>query len=992
MADSSTKHLDSLPRLPMLYFDPKPVESVTIDFDTPLRRFIRKNYTDEDPGSHQRSIKELDNLRRDALHAPRTREACDILKRYYAQLHSLRNRFKMAKDESILESLTFQWKDTYSERINVGDITFEMLCILLNIGLLYLELGATDTRATDENMKVCCMYFQCAAYCFDQVNEQSGGLVRSKDMSHDLVAFMQQVSLAQAQECVFEKAVCDSRKPAIVAKLASQVAEYYEMCILIILNDRNNSIEDATSSRDLKSWKKYVEFKTAYFSALSLFFMGWSCMDAEKPNDPKMGEAIAWFSTSQNKLTEASKFVKGLDRPEWITAIGESVKSVSDLINKKVDLAKKENDFIYHQPIPSADKLTAVKGASLVKPIPFSVSDPQVLGRDIFGNLVPIEVHVTSSLYTDRKDNLLREIGRNIEDKNTELESMMSSLNLSTKSLRPSISPISDELIDICAEIHLRKDILESTEEKIRSLDSKGAEINKLLIGIRKMIEEERQEEKEHQKLFGKRPESTLIENLEKDWEKHQKILKETRESDAALKETLSKVLPDLKSIVAHSNSPQDLNKLLPEPGEIPVDDQVIKRLEYLIGKVDEMKKQRFKLENDLRQAVSRDDVLTKVLMTADQQEDKIQDLFDQEIKKFDPQVKLIDQNLSAQEKIIAELVTANADYAPTRRAVMEAEVRRKQRTQEIVNSYETLKRITEKVDKGVSIYKQLTEKVASLETRVKSVCQLQSEERQKHRKKSAPVPPIANPIPSGLQTMNTLSTHLPGLPSPQAVPTSAPLPTPVPSGPPKLKDYLPYMNRASNPLPSTALPPVPNIPSLVPSSASPLGSQQPVYSAIPSTVQVPVSSHASVAPTSSPYSPYVQPGTNPATYSAYPPQTTYSYASNGQQYSAPITTPYSYQQPNPQQQYHPQTQPSQDPYGGAYNYQYHPGSTYPQQQAQVAGQYWHQNGQQQPQPAYPPPARQPTADLLSDDIPEAINQNLSVLSPTPASRTAEHQ
>lgn len=61
--------------------------------------------------------------------------------------------------------------------------------------------------------------------------------------------------------------------------------------------------------------------------------------------------------------------------------------------------SKKENDFVYHDKVPALGSLPELKGASLVKGIPFSSSDPDVSGPDIFARLVPMEAHETSSLY-----------------------------------------------------------------------------------------------------------------------------------------------------------------------------------------------------------------------------------------------------------------------------------------------------------------------------------------------------------------------------------------------------------------------------------------------------------------------------------------------------------------------------------------------------------------------------------------------------------------
>jgi len=70
-----------------------------------------------------------------------------------------------------------------------------------------------------------------------------------------------------------------------------------------------------------------------------------------------------------------------------------------DVVEGKKKAAKNENEFIYHEEVPDKDALPDVKGASLVKGIPFNVNDPEMSGPDIFARLVPMKAHEASSLY-----------------------------------------------------------------------------------------------------------------------------------------------------------------------------------------------------------------------------------------------------------------------------------------------------------------------------------------------------------------------------------------------------------------------------------------------------------------------------------------------------------------------------------------------------------------------------------------------------------------
>lgn len=101
-----------------------------------------------------------------------------------------------------------------------------------------------------------------------------------------------------------------------------------------------------------------------------------------------------------------------------------------DVVEGKRKAAENENEFIYHEEVPSKEHLQEVKGASLVKGIAFGVNDVEVSGPDIFSRLVPMEAHEASSMYSERKAELLRKFGGLIEVKDEALAEFMSSLQL----------------------------------------------------------------------------------------------------------------------------------------------------------------------------------------------------------------------------------------------------------------------------------------------------------------------------------------------------------------------------------------------------------------------------------------------------------------------------------------------------------------------------------------------------------------------------------
>ena len=377
------------------------------------------------------------------------------------------------------------WADIYSGQTVIGDLDFELACVLYNIGALHAELGALDLRNNAESMKVSCTHFQCAVWAFQHLRDDNR-LYKSKDMTHEMLSFFVQVMLSQAQECILEKSMLDNRKSSIVAKVAAQVVEYYSSSLLMLLQSAINTssshtIVDIVGSKLYKEWKKFIEFKVAYYNSICALFMGNLAEEQQK-----MGERVAWFESAEVKLNEAIKLAKGSDRQE----VSEALTFVSDVINVKLGNAKKENDFVYHEKVPPIDKLTEVKGVSLVKGIPFSVCDPEISGPDIFARLVPIEAHETASIYSAKKDEIMRNIRLKIDDKNQELAAFMSSLQLDKDTLRAKDGGIPEELIEVCATMSVNPNAINEVNTVLSELEEISEEVDKAIRDTKNMLEE----------------------------------------------------------------------------------------------------------------------------------------------------------------------------------------------------------------------------------------------------------------------------------------------------------------------------------------------------------------------------------------------------------------------------------------------------------------------------------------------------------------------
>lgn len=100
---------------------------------------------------------------------------------------------------------------------SLADIKFEMACILYNIGALHTQLGSSEPRTSADSLKSACQHYQHAAWAFQLLREQYPQ-PPGADVSSDILKLLQEVCFAQAQECILDKSIQDTRKPSVIGK------------------------------------------------------------------------------------------------------------------------------------------------------------------------------------------------------------------------------------------------------------------------------------------------------------------------------------------------------------------------------------------------------------------------------------------------------------------------------------------------------------------------------------------------------------------------------------------------------------------------------------------------------------------------------------------------------------------------------------------------------------------------------------------------------
>ncbi|CAG6014183.1 unnamed protein product [Menidia menidia] len=722
--------MEAVPRMPMIWLDLK--EAGEFQFSPAVRQFILKNYG-ENPDNYNEQLKKLETLRQSAVNVTRDFEGCSTLRKYFGQLHYVQSRVPMGPTQEA--AVPISWTEIFSGKtVTHDDISYEQACILYNLGALHSMLGAMDNRVSEEGMKVSCTHFQCSAGAFSYLRDHFSHNF-SVDMSHQILNLNINLMLGQAQECLLEKSMLDNRKSFLVARISAQVVDYYKEACRALENSETASM----LGKIQKDWKKLVQMKIYYFAAIAHLHMG-----KQAEEQQKFGERLAYLQSSLDKLNEAIKLAKG--QPD---SVQEALRFTMDVIGGKFNSAKKDNDFIYHETVPSLETLASVKGAPLVKALPVNPTDPSVTGPDLFAKLVPMAAHEASSLYSEEKAKLLRDVMAKIDSKNETLEQFMDSLGLELESVDnlDMYSHIPPVLMEKCAALSVRPDTVKSLIQSMQVLSGVFTDVESSLREIRDVLEADEAGERALQEAGGPAAaelhpaaQSQALAEIRRDLEKYMEAHEKASFTNTELHRAMNLHISNLRLL---GGPLETLREALPRPQLNEEEVAGLQIMKRILGKVQEMREQRNSLEKQLRDLIQQDDI-TSTLVTTDRADMKR--IFEEQLKKYEQVKVYIDQNLAAQENILKALTEANVQYASVRKGLSQTEQQWNGTIQGLVGSYEAYEDLMKKSQEGKEFYDDLEAKASRLLERAKALSQSRAEERKPVLEKETQKKPPARP------------------------------------------------------------------------------------------------------------------------------------------------------------------------------------------------------------------------------------------------------
>ncbi|KAL3998585.1 Apoptosis-linked gene 2-interacting protein X 1 [Acanthocheilonema viteae] len=692
-----------------------------VDLVKPLMSYVENIYLSENELSSEirEAMQELNRMRNKACNQPldKHQSALDVLTRYYDQLVAIENKIPITATQN---PVNFKWKDAFDKgslffgraSLTLSDGAFERASVLFNCGALMSAIAASQPMRTDEELKTAAKFFQQSAGVFAHLKDTILGIIQQEptpDLMPDTLSVLSIIMLAQAQEAIYIKAEKDKMKSLALTKLAAQCAEYYHESQKQLQRDAVRGLFD-------KEWINTVKGKALGLSALSQYHKAMDNADSKN-----IGEQLSRLIEAQSLMQQATSYM-----PHGTFDIQNAA------IEKAYAVAKKDNDFIYHEKIADFRSLPPLPKAAVAKIVPVTFPmTPRF--KDMFSSLVPVQVHQATASFDARKSEVINvETGR-LREHTQIMNGILASLNLPA-----ALDDVANQ--EILPESIRQKSSKVKSQGGIDALTNLIADLpnihkrnEEILTETLRLLNEEKENDHRLRSQFKDKwtrmASDQLTAPLHQECGKYRGILRAAFNADETVKRKLeenregirllSATEPELKAAIPSLDS-SNANK----------NSEAVIKLRSLMDVVQEIKIEREKLEKEFTNV--RCDISSIFLKAlADNQVINEEEISTAKIAEiYGPLKAKVNETIKKQEDCLAQVQLWNNKFG-SEKASSQRAVERERILKILANGHDKFLEIKSNLDEGTKFYNDLTPLLLRLQQKVSDFCFARQTEKE---------------------------------------------------------------------------------------------------------------------------------------------------------------------------------------------------------------------------------------------------------------------
>ncbi|XP_051162440.1 programmed cell death 6-interacting protein isoform X2 [Leptopilina boulardi] len=683
-----------------------------VDVIKPVTNVIKSTYNFEQNGKNfSEAINEFSKMRNNALWGAfeKHESSLECVYSYYDQLCALERKIPSHELK-----IPFKWKDAFDRTIfggklslTISTISYEKMCVLFNIAALQSSIAASQSLENDEGLKLAAKLLQQSAGIFNYLKGNVMLAIQQEptpDMSPETLGALSALMLAQAQEIFVHKAIYDSMKDGIIAKLAAQVEEFYAEALKLFQKEIFRSFWD-------KEWIHLMSGKQAGYHALAEFYQSLVCKTQKQVGMEiaRLEYAVELFKIAQNRSNKSNLF-----------------QDYAIKAQKMFNDSKRDNDFIYHERIPDVKSLEPIGKACLAKlfPVPETFSSEF---KDLFEQLLPVSVYHSISSYETRRSEVVNGEISKLREMTQILNGVLANLNLPAAIEDTSGIDVPQSLIDKAAFVKTEGGItaLEAAMNELPELLKRNEDI---LNETERMLNEERESDEHLRTQFKERwtriPSTRLTEQFVMNAQKYRGIINNAVSADKVIRTKFDNHHESMEILSLEEN---DLKEHIPA-GTAIQESNVVRELRNLMEQVETLKAERDVIESELKSATSDMKSVFLSALVKDGVIDEPNLSVECIGKVYGPLQKQVRESANRQEELISQIQMEHEKFVSEQSGSGTA---REETLCKLAAAFDSFKELRNNLKEGAKFYNDLTQLLVVFQNKISDFCFARKTEKE---------------------------------------------------------------------------------------------------------------------------------------------------------------------------------------------------------------------------------------------------------------------
>ncbi|KAI0077917.1 pH-response regulator [Panus rudis PR-1116 ss-1] len=682
-----------------------------------VKEYITNTHFDVHPEAFKSDINQWEALRKDATNIVVHQDRVKTLTLYHAQLVFILTKLPANIGLHIPYMPLFH---DCAPPVVLPNLAYERIGILFNLAALQSQLANAEDRSTGQGLKQAIAYYQNAAGTLNYAAAHAVPALRAslpqadypRDLSEPVIRHFEFLMLAQAQECVWQRAKMDN-KHAILAKLSQSVSSFYKSAL--------EQLQESVSLKQLlpTGWLNHVRTKQLHFEAAAH-----KRKASDESQNGRYGHEVAHLMLARDLASQA---VKTANQGGVASPVITDAKDLLSAVEGDLRLAARDNDLIYHKEVPSSSALPPMAEIAMVQSrVSKDLLEPKSAldnSEVIFGDLLSWGTKTAIDIYNERKDgwvtNEILDKARHLDDT---ADGSLKSLNL-PMALDAVEQPIGlpPSLLKKAEEVRLENgpQQVETSIENVQKLSQRNMQIVNEAMDLLDQEAEEDEAFREETRT-DRAPSTEVNKELVEKGERYRRILENAAESDRVVRQkweewenNISVLTLDEASLEASVPSSTLSSSTRNSNGRITLTRKYARALRVDLESLDELRRKRKELITRAQRLADADDITQRIIKAAsgierwvEVQPAMFEDILDEELLKYEKFRTALQDNERKQEDLLQSIKASEHNTLLLQSRKEDPIVKEREHAlQSLDLSYHKYKEISRNLEEGLRFY-----------------------------------------------------------------------------------------------------------------------------------------------------------------------------------------------------------------------------------------------------------------------------------------------